>query len=67
MSKELEVLRKKSLLTLEIDPDTKPQVTSAELTKFVQDIKKITTRKRVVILVVEVQDLQSVAKKLLPI
>ena len=53
MNKELEVLRKKSLLQLEIDPDTKPQVTNAELTKFVQDVKKITTRKRVVILVVE--------------
>jgi hypothetical protein len=53
MNKELEVLRKKSLLTLEVDPDTKPQVTNAELTKFVQDIKKITTRKRVVILVME--------------
>ena len=53
MSRELEVLRKKSLLTLEIDPDTKPQVTNAELTKFVQNIKIITTRKRVVILVVE--------------
>jgi hypothetical protein len=53
MNRELEVLRKKSLLTLEIDPDTKPQVTSAELTKLVQDIKKITTRKRVVILVME--------------
>jgi hypothetical protein len=53
MSKELEVLRKKSLLTLEIDPDTKTQVTNANLQKLVQDIKKITTRKRVVILVVE--------------
>ena len=53
MSKELDSLRKKSLMTLEIDPDTKPQVTNAELTKFLQDIKKITTRKRVVILVVE--------------
>ena len=53
MSRELDALRKKSLLTLEIDPDTKPQVTNAELTKFVHDIKKITTRKRVVILVVE--------------
>ena len=52
MNRELEVLRKKSLMTLEIDPDTKTQVTSSELTKFVQDIKKITTRKRVVILVV---------------
>jgi hypothetical protein len=52
MSKELDALRKKSLLTLDIDPDTKPQVTNADLTKFVQDIKKITTRKRVVILVV---------------
>jgi hypothetical protein len=53
MSKELEVLRKNSLLQIEIDPDIKPQVTSSELTKFVQDVKKITTRKRVVILVVE--------------
>jgi hypothetical protein len=53
MSKELESLRKKSLLTFEIDPDTKPHVTNAELTKFVQDVKKITTRKRVVILVVD--------------
>ena len=52
MSKELEILRKKSLLTIEIDPDTKPQVTNAELTKFVQEIKKITTRKSVMILVV---------------
>ena len=53
MNRELDALRKKSLLTLEIDPDTKPQVTNSELTKFVQDVKKITTRKRVVILVVE--------------
>ena len=53
MNKELEVLRKKSLLTLEIDPDKKPQATNSELTKFVQDLKKITPRKRVVILVVE--------------
>jgi hypothetical protein len=53
MSKQLDAFRKKSLMSLEIDPDTKPQVTSSELTKLVQDIKKITTRKRVVILVVE--------------
>jgi hypothetical protein len=53
MNKELESLRKKSLLILEIDSDTKPQVTNTDLTKFVQDIKKITTRKRVVILVME--------------
>ena len=53
MNRELDALRKKSLLTLEIDPDTKPQVTNAELQKFMQDLKKITTRKRVVILVVE--------------
>ena len=52
MNKELDALRKKSLMTLEIDPYTKPQVTNAELTKFLQDVKKITTRKRVVILVV---------------
>jgi hypothetical protein len=51
MNRELESLRKKSLL--EIDPDKKTQTTNSELTKFVQDIKKITTRKRVVILVVE--------------
>ena len=53
MNKDLELLKKRALMSLEIDPDTKPQVTSAELTKFVQDVKKITTRKRVVILVVE--------------
>ena len=53
MKRELEVLRKNALLQLEIDPDTKLQVTNAELTKFVQDVKKITTRKRVVILVME--------------
>jgi hypothetical protein len=40
------------LLQLEIDLDTKTQVINAELQKFVQDVKKITTRKRVVILVV---------------
>ena len=53
MNRKLELLRKKSLLTLEIDPETQPQLTSSELTKFVQDVKKITIRKRVVILVVE--------------
>ena len=53
MNRELEVLRKKSLLTLEIDPDTKTQVTNAELQKLIQDVKKITTRKKVVILVVD--------------
>ena len=53
MKKELEVIRKNALLQLEIDPDTKPQVTSAELQKLIQDVKKITTRKKVVILVVD--------------
>lgn len=52
-NKEIEILRKAALLQLEIDPDTKTQVTNAELQKFVQSVKKITTRKRVVILVVE--------------
>jgi hypothetical protein len=50
MNKEFESLKKKSLLTHEINPDTKPQVKNSELTKFMHDVKK-SPRKRVVLLV----------------
>lgn len=51
--KELEFIKKQSLLTLELSPDTKPNVTNAELTKFFQNTKRLLTKKNLVLVVLE--------------
>ena len=51
--KELEFIKKQSLLTLELSPDTKPNVTNAELTKFVQNVKRFISKKDIILLVVQ--------------
>jgi len=51
--KELESIKKQSLLTLELSPDTKPNITNAELTKFVQNTKRLLMKKNLILLVLE--------------
>lgn len=51
--KELESIKKQSLLTLELSSDTKPNITNAELTKFVQNTKRLVAKKNLILLVLE--------------
>ena len=51
--KELESIKKQSLLTLELSPDTKSNITSSELSKFVQNTKRLLTKKNLILLVLE--------------
>lgn len=51
--KELESIKKQSLLTLELSSDTKPNITSSELTKFVQNTKRLLAKKNLVLVVLE--------------
>lgn len=51
--KELEPIKKQSLLTLELSSDTKTNITSAELTKFVQNVKRLLTKKNIVLVAFE--------------
>lgn len=51
--KELESIKKQSLLTLELSSDTKPNITNSELTKFVQNTKRLLMKKNLVLLVLE--------------
>ncbi len=52
--REMDSLKKKSLLTLELSTKTKSSVISADLVNLAQSLKKMVARKKsVVILVVE--------------
>ena len=51
--KELDALKKKALLVVDLSPDTKPQVTSASIQKFVQELKKISARKSAIVVVLD--------------
>lgn len=51
--KELESIKKQTLLTLELSSDTKPNITNAELTKFVQNVKRFIVKKDIILLVVQ--------------
>lgn len=53
MNKDLETLKKRSLMSLELSADKKTQVTNAEITTFVQKVKQIVAKKDVVIIVLE--------------
>jgi anionic cell wall polymer biosynthesis LytR-Cps2A-Psr (LCP) family protein len=51
MSKELEKLMNSSLLNLEISPNTKTSVVISDLNHLVTNIKKICSKKDVIVLV----------------
>ena len=51
--KELERLKKESLIYLEVNKDIKTHVTQKHLTKLVSDIKKLSQQKNLVVIVME--------------
>lgn len=51
--KALDEIMKKSILTLNLNPDTKTQITTAEIQKFAQELKRISSRKAIVAIVIE--------------
>lgn len=54
MNKDLELLKKISLMSLELSADKKTQVINAELTTFVQKVKQVVAKKDIVIIVLEI-------------
>ena len=48
--KDLDHLKKQALISLELRADTKPNMSIANLNKFIQFVKRIITKKDVVIL-----------------
>ena len=53
MSQNIELIKKNALLTLEISPDTKTNVTIAHLNQFLHAVKKISTKKEILIIVLD--------------
>ena len=51
--KELERFKKESLIYLEVNKDTKTNVTQQQLTKLMSDIKRLSQRKNLMIFIVE--------------
>ena len=54
--KELDALKKKALMMVALNMDTKTQVTSAAILKLTQELKRISVRKSVTVIVVESDD-----------
>ena len=52
-NKELERMKKESLIYLEMNKDTKTNVTQQQLTKLMSDIKRLSPQKNLVVMVVE--------------
>ena len=50
--KDMEKLKKGSLLTLEISPNTKTSIVNSDLNQFVTNLKKVGAKKDVIVLVV---------------
>jgi len=50
--KDMEKLKKGSLLTLEISPNTKTAIVNSDLNQFVANLKRVGAKKDVIILVV---------------
>jgi hypothetical protein len=50
---ELDRLKKFSLLSLEMNKDTKPNVTQQQLTKLSSDIKRLVQQRNLVVMVVD--------------
>ena len=53
MSREIDALKKKALMTLELSPDTKTNVTNAEIATFVQKLKSLASKKELIVIVTE--------------
>ena len=53
MNNDLETLKKRSLMRLELSADKKTQVTNAEITTFLQKVKQVVAKKDIVIIVLE--------------
>ena len=53
MSKELDALKKKALMSLELSPDKKSHVTASELTTFVQKLKSEVAKKEIVLIALQ--------------
>jgi glutamate synthase domain-containing protein 2 len=49
--KDMEKLKKGSLLTLEISPNTKTSIVNSDLNQLVTNLKRISSKKDVIILV----------------
>lgn len=52
MDRDLERLKKESLIFLEVNKDTKTNVTQQQLIKLMSDIKRLSQRKNLVVMVV---------------
>ena len=50
---ELDRLKKFSLLSLEMNKDTKPNITQQKLTKLSSDIKRLVQQRNLVVMVVD--------------
>jgi len=51
--KDIDKLKKGSLLTLEISPNTKTSIVNSDLNQLVINLKRISSKKKVVVLVIE--------------
>jgi hypothetical protein len=51
--KDMDKLKKGSLLTLEISPNTKTAIVNSDLNQLVTNLKRISSKKDVIILVLE--------------
>lgn len=49
--KDIDKLKKSSLLTLEISPNTKTSIINSDLNQFVTNLKKVGAKREVIILV----------------
>lgn len=53
MTQNLDQIKKKALIALELSPDTKNQVICSNLNKFQIELKRICSKKNVIVLVLE--------------
>lgn len=53
MNQNLEQLKNKALIALELSPDTKNQVINSRINQFQNDLKRICSKKNVIVLVLE--------------
>jgi len=51
--REMEGMKKESLIYLEVNKDTKTTVTQQQLTKLMSDIKRLSQQKNLVVMVME--------------
>lgn len=53
MNQNLEQLKKKALIAIELSPDTKNQVINSKINQFQTDLKRICSKRNVIVLVLE--------------